>query len=79
MHVKPYKKFKWIVKDPELLGGRLAIRNSRISVALILECLAAGMDLNDINDEYQTKFTDEVLIEVYEVAAEILGDPDVAA
>jgi len=76
---KPYKAYKWIVKDPELLGGRLAVRGSRISVSLILECLAAGMDLAGINDEYQTSFTDDVLSEVHAVAAEVLSDPDVAA
>ncbi|MGH9396326.1 MAG: DUF433 domain-containing protein [Terriglobia bacterium] len=30
-----YKEFKWIVADPQLLGGKLAIRGTRLSVSLI--------------------------------------------
>ncbi len=44
-----YKNFHWIVADPDLLGGKLAVRGTRISVSLILECLANGMTLDDIN------------------------------
>ena len=35
-----YKDYQWIVADPQLLGGKLAIRGTRLSVALILESLA---------------------------------------
>ena len=76
---RPYQQYKWIVKDPELLGGRLAIRGSRISVALVLECLASGMTVKDINQEYLTRFSEDVISEVHAVAAEILGGPNVAA
>ena len=76
---RPYQQYKWIVKDPELLGGRLAIRGSRISVALVLECLASGMTVKDINQEYLTHFSEDVISEVHAVAAEILGGPNVAA
>jgi hypothetical protein len=38
-----YKNYRWIVTDPDLLGGKLAIRGTRISVSLILKCLANGM------------------------------------
>lgn len=77
--LKAYKGYSWIVKDAELLGGRLALRGSRISVSLFLECLAAGMTLEAINDEYGTVFTQEAVKEVHQVAAELLGNPDVAA
>jgi uncharacterized protein (DUF433 family) len=40
MQLKPYKNFRWIVADPELLGGRLAIRGTRFSASFILSCLA---------------------------------------
>src|ERR1035438_3319682 len=44
-----YKDYQWIVADPQLLGGKLAIRGTRLAVALVLECLAGGMSLDDIN------------------------------
>ena len=31
-----YKQYIWIVADPQLLGGKLAIRGTRLSVSLIL-------------------------------------------
>ena len=43
---------KWIVADPEHLGGSPRVRNTRISVSLILESLAAGMTLSEIVDAY---------------------------
>lgn len=43
---------KWIVSDPEHLGGSPRVRNTRVSVALILESLAAGMSVADIVDAY---------------------------
>ena len=33
-----YKDYQWIVADPQLLGGKLAIRGTRLGVDLILEC-----------------------------------------
>ena len=43
---------KWIVSDPEHLGGSPRVRDTRISVALILESLAAGLSVADIVDAY---------------------------
>ena len=45
---------KWIVADPEHLGGSPRVRGTRISVAFILECLAAGMTIAEIVDAYPT-------------------------
>jgi len=42
----------WIVADPEHLGGSPRVRGTRISVALILESLAAGMSVAEIVDDY---------------------------
>ncbi|MDQ6632436.1 MAG: DUF433 domain-containing protein [Verrucomicrobiota bacterium] len=42
----------WIVADPEHLGGSPRVRGTRISVALILESLAAGMSVLEIVDAY---------------------------
>jgi len=42
----------WIVADSEHLGRSPRVRGTRISVALILESLAAGMTVADIVDAY---------------------------
>ena len=42
----------WIVTEPEHMGGSPRVRGTRISVALILESLAAGMSIEDIVDAY---------------------------
>jgi uncharacterized protein (DUF433 family) len=42
----------WIVADPEHLGGRPRVRDTRISVAQLLECLAAGMSITEIVEAY---------------------------
>ena len=42
----------WIVADPEHLGGSPRVRGTRISVALLLESLAAGMSIEDLVDAY---------------------------
>ena len=42
----------WIVADPEHLGGSPRVRGTRISVAFILESLAAGMSVPEIVDAY---------------------------
>ncbi len=42
----------WIVADPDHLAGAPRVSGTRIPVALILECLAAGMSVPDIIDAY---------------------------
>ena len=42
----------WIVADPEHLGGSPRVPGTRISVAFILESLAAGMSVDEIVDAY---------------------------
>jgi len=43
---------KWIVADPEHLGGAPRVRDARISVAFLLELLSCGMTIPDIVKEY---------------------------
>jgi uncharacterized protein (DUF433 family) len=66
---KQYKDYRWIVADPELLGGELAIRGTRLSVSLILECLANGMTLADIDESFACAFPHEALPEVLQIAS----------
>ncbi len=46
------KKSKWIVADKDHLGGEPRIRNTRISVSLLLELMASGMAVREIVKEY---------------------------
>ena len=45
---------KWIVADPEHLGGKPRVIGTRISVAFLLESLAAGMTIDEIVRAYPT-------------------------
>jgi uncharacterized protein (DUF433 family) len=74
-----YKDYQWIVADPQLLGGRLAIRGTRLSVSLILESLAGGMSLAEIDEAFDRAFPHEALPEVLKVAAELTNSVHVAA
>jgi len=76
--LKPYKDFRWIVADPKLLGGRLAIRGTRFSVSFLLSCLAAGMSAEEIEGAHG-RFPREAMPEVMRVASEVLDVPNVAA
>lgn len=42
----------WIVSDLDHLGGSARVRDTRISIALILESLAAGMTITEIVETY---------------------------
>lgn len=76
--LKPYKSFKWIVKDKAYLNGKLAVRDTRLPVYLVLQCLGEGMTLGEIEETY-TKIPEEALKEVMLVAAEAVEDSNVAA
>ena len=75
--LKPFRNFRWIVADAELLGGKLAIRGTRFSVSFILSCLSEGMSVEEIEEAYG-QFPREAIPEVMRVAAEILDAPNVA-
>jgi uncharacterized protein (DUF433 family) len=74
-----YKNYRWIVADPQLLGGKLAIRGTRLSVSLILECLAGGMSLEEIDESFDIDFPRQALPEVLRVASEFTNSFHVAA
>jgi uncharacterized protein (DUF433 family) len=74
-----YKDYQWIVADPDLLGGKLAVRGTRISVSLIRECLANGMTLDDINEAYNHVLSQGASSEVLQVASELTESFHVAA
>jgi uncharacterized protein (DUF433 family) len=74
-----YKNYKWIVADPELLGGKLAIRGTRLSVELILECLSNGMSISEIDECFGNTVPHAAFPEVLRVASELIGEHHVAA
>ncbi len=75
---RPYKDYQWIVADARLLGGALAVRGTRLSVTLILECLARGMTVADINESFDNAFPPQALPEVLKVASELASAVHVA-
>ena len=76
---RQYRDYEWIVADPELLGGKVAVRGTRLSGALIVECLANGMSLEDIDEAFRGGFPHAALPEVLKVAAEFADSFHVAA
>jgi uncharacterized protein (DUF433 family) len=70
-NIKTYKGYRCIVKDPDYVNGRLAIRGTRLPVSLVLQCLGEGMTVREIKSTY-TDFPDEALKEVMLVAAQAL-------
>jgi uncharacterized protein (DUF433 family) len=63
----------WIVADPEHLGGSPRVRGTRISVALILESLAAGMSVAEIVDAYPSLTEESARGALAELAHQISG------
>jgi len=61
---------KWIVFDPEHLGGKPRVANTRISVSFLLECLASGMSVREIIDAYPTLTEESVQGALRELAHE---------
>jgi uncharacterized protein (DUF433 family) len=73
-----YRNYQWIVRDPDLLGGKLAVRGTRLPVSLVLACLAEGMSTGEITDAYGA-FPKEALLEIMKVASELTDSENVAA
>jgi uncharacterized protein (DUF433 family) len=76
--VQTYKQYRWIVTDPELLGGKLVVRGTRLSVSFLLACLADGMTPDEIRATYGS-FPEEAISEILRLAAERLEAPVAAA
>jgi len=60
----------WIVSDKDHLGGKPRVRDTRISVAFLLECLASGMSVGEIVDAYPSLAEDAVRGTLRELAHE---------
>lgn len=75
---KAFRNFQWLVADPDLLGGKPAIRGTRLSVSLILACLAEGMSVQEIQETYGA-FPHEALPEIMKAASEVMDIAGVVA
>ena len=60
--------------DPEVLGGRLVFRGTRIPVEVLFDNLADGMSLDEILDAYPTLKRDDALSAI-EMACESVRAP----
>ena len=64
-----------IVFDPRVMAGRPVIRGTRVTVDLVLELLAAGMEPEGIAEDYGISVEDMRAALLY--AAEVLGREEV--
>jgi uncharacterized protein (DUF433 family) len=65
----------WIVSDPDHLGGKPRVRDTRIAVALLSEWLAAGMTIAEIVREYPSLTEEAVRGTLEELARSDLLTP----
>jgi uncharacterized protein (DUF433 family) len=78
MEDRQIQGYRFLVTNPDRLGGKPTVRGTRFSVSFILACLAEGMSYDDIVREY-SEFPRESIPEVLRFAAEIADRHDVAA
>ena len=78
--MKTINGYTWIIKDPDLLGGKPTVKGTRLSIAHILACLAESMTPDEIAEDYPG-FPVESISEILKFASEQLDkvDSDVAA
>ena len=72
MQDTPIAGYRFLVTNPERLGGKVTIRGTRFAASFILACLAEGMSYEDIVREY-SEFPRESIPEVLHFAAELTG------
>ena len=73
-----YKDYSWIVTDPDPLGGKLTIRNTRLAVSFVLDYMAEGMSVEEIQVTYGA-FPKEAISEILHLAASQFEEPIAAA
>lgn len=67
---------KRIVTNPKVLQGKPVIEGTRISVAFVLELLAAGMDVDAVHDEYPELMREDILAAI-NYARQVVENEDV--
>ena len=61
-----------IITDPKILGGKPIIAGTRISVELVMNFLASGMNVNDILKEY-TELKKSEVVSAIEYATKLVS------
>ncbi|MCX6376253.1 MAG: DUF433 domain-containing protein [Armatimonadetes bacterium] len=67
---------KRIVTNPKVLQGKPVIEGTRISVAFVLELLAAGMDVDAVHDEYPELMREDILAAI-NYARQVVENEDI--
>ena len=65
------RRFKWITVDPSVCHGKPVFRGTRVLVSDVVEMLAAGMNIEEILNEYP-QISKEMIYEAIGLAAELL-------
>jgi uncharacterized protein (DUF433 family) len=63
---------QYIVADPEICGGRLTFKGTRIFVKDVLAMLAKGYDWDHISDEFDGRLSHEAIAEAIALASDAL-------
>ena len=78
MEDKLIPRYRFLVTNPDRLGGKATITGTRYSVSFILAGLAEGMSYEDIVRDY-SEFPRDSIAETLRFAAEVTDRHDVAA
>ena len=69
---------KYIISDPNILGGTLVVKGTRVPVARILYLFKQGYTIDDIHNEYDhidVKTLENVLDELTTMTKKSLHEP----
>jgi uncharacterized protein (DUF433 family) len=47
-----------LYSDPGVCGGKVCVKGTRVTVAVLLSCLATGMTVEEVADEYDVQKED---------------------
>ncbi|HKZ43259.1 MAG TPA: DUF433 domain-containing protein [Candidatus Hodarchaeales archaeon] len=61
---------RFIAVDPQICHGKACIKGTRVMVSVILDCLSEGMTSEDIQNEYPSVTSQDVLAAI-QYAAEL--------
>ena len=65
---------QWITSDPGILSGKPVIRGTRVSVAVVLQCVASGMTVDQILRGYPHLSREAVLAALEYAARRMEGE-----
>ena len=73
MKTRKRKEFgQYIVADPEICGGQLTFKGTRIFVKDVLAMLAKGYDWDRISSEFDGRLSHETIAEAIALASDAL-------